>query len=169
MEEVEHVCGDMKRRHGDAGTRNTRGASKVKYFRYRLHTGCISQALLVVLVLYSVVLVLNVCNSRILCPACSWNTLEPRTCSINIVTSRWRPELLGVGELLTRTSTDLSDVFVHTSEVTSHKAAVIPAVDSWTPGGNGTIQKPASGLRTHFSQVGRGPKVCGRCTTGSWC
>lgn len=35
----------------------------------------------------------------------------------------------GVCELLTRISTDLSDVFSDISEVTSHKAAVILAVD----------------------------------------
>lgn len=37
--------------------------------------------------------------------------------------------LLEVCELLTRISTDLSDVFIHMSEVTSHKAAVILAVE----------------------------------------
>lgn len=39
----------------------------------------------------------------------------------------------GVCELLTRISTDLSDVFSDTSEVTSHKAAVILAVEYATP------------------------------------
>lgn len=42
-------------------------------------------------------------------------------------------KLLGVCDLLTRISTDLSDVFFDMSEVTSHKAAVILAVESWTP------------------------------------
>lgn len=39
----------------------------------------------------------------------------------------------GVCELLTRISTDLSDVFSDMSEVTSHKAAVILAVECGTP------------------------------------
>ena len=43
-----------------------------------------------------------------------------------------REQLLGVCELLTRISTDLSDVFFDMSEVTSHKAAVILAVVCWT-------------------------------------
>lgn len=61
---------------------------------------------------------------------------EPYPCS---VMSRDRPtasggaRLLGVCELLTRISTDLSDVFFDMSEVTSHKAAVILAVEYGTP------------------------------------
>ena len=43
----------------------------------------------------------------------------------------------GVCELLTRISTDLSDVFSDTSEVTSHKAAVILAVEYATPWSTG--------------------------------
>lgn len=40
---------------------------------------------------------------------------------------------LRVSDILTRISTDLSDVFFDISEVTSHKAAVIRAVERGTP------------------------------------
>lgn len=44
-------------------------------------------------------------------------------------------QLLGDCDLLTRISADLSDVFSDMSEVTSHKAAVILAVERTPPGG----------------------------------